>query len=190
MTIDRLRDSFLHLKKKAAPGIDEVTWEQYSLKLEENVRDLQTRLHRGAYRAGPTRRVYIPKADGRQRPLGIALLEDKLVQRAVAEVMNAICEQDFLGFSYGFRPGSGDLQLSRLHAYLCEDEEREVSADAADNAEADAFDTQGCENGLATSTSSPHPDSRSVARERGARLLCVPRRAHERARDAGVSNPG
>ena len=105
VTIDRLRESFLHLHRKAAPGADDVTWEQYNAKLEDNLQDLHARLHRGAYRASPARRVYIPKADGRQRPLGIASLEDKLVQRAVAEVMNAVCEQDFLGFSYGFRPG-------------------------------------------------------------------------------------
>jgi RNA-directed DNA polymerase len=81
-----------------------VTWEQDRENLEENLLDLHTRLHRGAYRARPSRRVYIPKADGRQRPLGIASLEDKLVQRAVVEVLNAIYEVDFLGFSYGFRP--------------------------------------------------------------------------------------
>jgi group II intron reverse transcriptase/maturase len=105
LTIDRLRASFLELKKEAAPGIDGVTWEQYQVALEENLRGLHQRLHTGAYRAKPTRRTYIPKADGRLRPLGVASLEDKLVQRAVVEVLNAIYEEDFLGFSYGFRPG-------------------------------------------------------------------------------------
>jgi len=110
VTIDRLREAFLQLHRKAAPGIDGVTWSQYAEGLEENLADLHARLHRGAYRAKPSRRVYIPKPDGRQRPLGIASLEDKLVQRAVAEVMSAIYETDFLGFSYGFRAGRGQHQ--------------------------------------------------------------------------------
>ncbi len=93
------------MKKNAASGIDGVTWQQYEAGLEENLRALHEALHRGAYRAKPSRRVFIPKADGRQRPLGIAALEDKIVQRAVVEVLNAIYETDFLGFSYGFRPG-------------------------------------------------------------------------------------
>jgi group II intron reverse transcriptase/maturase len=105
ITIERLEDAFLRIKKAASPGIDGVTWEQYGKDLGENLRDLHTRLHQGAYRAKPSRRAYIPKSDGRQRPLGIAALEDKIVQRAVAEVLNAIYEVDFLGFSYGFRPG-------------------------------------------------------------------------------------
>jgi RNA-directed DNA polymerase len=104
VTVERLRDAYLKLQKRAAPGIDGVTWEQYGENLEANLLDLHVRLQRGAYRARPSRRVYIPKADGRQRPLGIASLEDKLVQRAVVEVLNAIYEEDFLGFSYGFRP--------------------------------------------------------------------------------------
>jgi RNA-directed DNA polymerase len=102
--VDRLRTAFRALRKDAAPGVDGVTWQQYVEHLEENLRDLHRRLHQGAYRARPSRRAYIPKADGRQRPLGIAALEDKLVQRAVVEVLNAIYETDFLGFSYGFRP--------------------------------------------------------------------------------------
>ena len=101
---DRLHASFLSLKKDAAAGVDGVTWGQYSEQLESNLRDLHRRLHQGAYRAKPSRRVFIPKADGRQRPLGVASLEDKIVQRALVEVMNAIYEEDFLGFSYGFRP--------------------------------------------------------------------------------------
>jgi RNA-directed DNA polymerase len=105
LTIDRLRDAFFALRRKAAAGIDGVTWAQYDVDLEANLRDLHLRLHRGAYRAKPSRRVYIPKTDGRQRPLGIASLEDKIVQRAVVEILNAIYETDFLGFSYGFRPG-------------------------------------------------------------------------------------
>jgi group II intron reverse transcriptase/maturase len=105
VTVDRLREAFLQLQRKAAPGVDGVTWEQYAANLEDHLAGLHAQLQRGAYRAKPSRRTYIPKADGRQRPLGIASLEDKLVQRAVAEVMNAIYEEDFLGFSYGFRPG-------------------------------------------------------------------------------------
>jgi group II intron reverse transcriptase/maturase len=93
------------LRRKAAAGVDGVTWEQYGVALEDNLRGLHERLHRGAYRAKPARRAFIPKADGRQRPLGIASLEDKIVQRAVVEILNAIYEIDFLGFSYGFRPG-------------------------------------------------------------------------------------
>ena len=105
LTIDRLRTAFDSLERGAAAGVDGVTWHEYAKHLEENLRALHARLHRGAYRAKPSRRVFIPKADGRQRPLGIASLEDKIVQRAVAEVLNAIFEIDFLGFSYGFRPG-------------------------------------------------------------------------------------
>jgi RNA-directed DNA polymerase len=85
--------------------VDGVTWHEYGLELEDNLKDLHVRVHRGSYRARPSRRVYIPKADGRQRPLGIAALEDKILQRAVVEVLNTIYEADFLGFSYGFRPG-------------------------------------------------------------------------------------
>ena len=93
------------ISPKAAPGVDQVTWAAYGQDLRANLEDLLRRVHSGAYRASPSRRVYIPKPDGRQRPLGIATLEDKIVQRAVAEVLNAIYEEDFLGFSYGFRPG-------------------------------------------------------------------------------------
>ena len=103
--IDRLRHAYLCLKRDAAPGVDGETWQHYGEALEENLRDLGGRLKRGAYRAKPVRRVYIPKADGRQRPLGVTALEDKIVQRAAVEVMNAIYETDFKGFSYGFRPG-------------------------------------------------------------------------------------
>jgi len=102
---ERLKAAYHALKRKAAAGVDGVTWEQYGEHLDEHIADLHDRLHRGAYRAKPARRVHIPKADGRQRPLGIVTLEDKVVQRAVVEVLNAIYEQDFLGFSYGFRPG-------------------------------------------------------------------------------------
>lgn len=105
VTVDLLRDSYHSLKKRAAPGVDGVTWEEYGRDLEARVSDLHGRIHRGAYRAQPSRRVWIPKADGRQRPLGIAALEDKIVQHAVGTVLNQIWEEDFLGFSYGFRPG-------------------------------------------------------------------------------------
>ena len=102
-----LGDAFGELKQNAAPGVDGLTWEVYEADLERKLEDLHSRVHRGAYRAMPTRRVYIPKADGRQRPLAVAALEDKIVQRATATVLNAIYEEDFLGFSYGFRPGRG-----------------------------------------------------------------------------------
>ena len=105
VTTDLLRDSYYSLKRRAAPGVDGITWKQYGEGLEERIRDLHDRVHRGAYRAKPSRRTYIPKADGRQRPLGIAALEDKVVQQAVVTVLNEIYEEDFLGFSYGFRPG-------------------------------------------------------------------------------------
>ncbi|WP_255739540.1 reverse transcriptase domain-containing protein, partial [Frankia sp. CiP3] len=103
--LDRLRVAYRAVRPKAAPGVDGVTWSEYGQDLEENLRDLHARLHTGRYRAKPSRRVYIPKADGRLRPLGIVTLEDKIVQRAAVEVLGAIYEQDFLGFSYGFRPG-------------------------------------------------------------------------------------
>lgn len=105
VTVGLLRDSYTSLKRQAAPGVDGVTWQQYGQGLEERLQDLHDRIHRGAYRAQPSRRTYIPKADGRQRPLGIAALEDKIVQQAVVTVLNQIYEEDFLGFSYGFRPG-------------------------------------------------------------------------------------
>jgi RNA-directed DNA polymerase len=103
--VDRLRAAYRAIRPKAAPGVDGVTWADYGRDLEENLRDLHARVHRGGYRARPSRRVFIPKADGRLRPLGVAALEDKILQRAVAEALNAIYETDFLGFSYGFRPG-------------------------------------------------------------------------------------
>jgi RNA-directed DNA polymerase len=105
VTVDRLREAYRAISPNAAAGVDGVTWRDYGLDLEENLRDLHVRVHRGAYRARPTRRVFIPKPDGRLRPLGVASLEDKIVQRAVVEVLNAVYEEDFLGFSYGFRPG-------------------------------------------------------------------------------------
>jgi RNA-directed DNA polymerase len=107
VSLDRLRTAYFSSKKDAAAGVDGITWQHYGQQLEENLQRLHSEVHRGAYRAKPTRRVYIPKSDGRQRPLGIATLEDKIVQRALVEVMNAIYESDFLGFSYGFRPGRG-----------------------------------------------------------------------------------
>jgi retron-type reverse transcriptase len=103
--VDRLRTAYLALKRDAAAGVDGETWQSYGQTLEANLQDLSDRLKRGAYRAKPVRRAYIPKADGRQRPLGVPALEDKIVQRSVVEVLNAIYDTDFLGFSYGFRPG-------------------------------------------------------------------------------------
>src|ERR1019366_6416256 len=98
VTVDLLRDSFFALKRKAAPGVDGVTWQEYETGLEDRLVDLHSRLHRGAYRAQPSRRVYIPKPDGRRRPLGIAALEDKVVQQAVITILNQIYEEDFRGF--------------------------------------------------------------------------------------------
>ncbi len=105
VSVDQLRDSYHSLKKKAAPGVDGVTWQEYGEGLEARLSGLHGRIHSGAYRAQPSRRTWIPKGDGRQRPLGIAALEDKVVQHAVGRVLNQIWEEDFLGFSYGFRPG-------------------------------------------------------------------------------------
>jgi RNA-directed DNA polymerase len=105
VNIDLLRQAFGELKRNAAPGVDGLTCRDYEADLERNLEDLHARVHRGAYRVQPSRRVYIPKPDGRQRPLAIAALEDKIVQRAVVTVLNAIYEEEFLGFSYGFRPG-------------------------------------------------------------------------------------
>jgi group II intron reverse transcriptase/maturase len=103
--IEALREAYWGLRRDAASGIDGETWRSYGEQLEANLVDLSERLRRGAYRAKPVRRVFIPKADGRQRPLGVTSLEDKLVQRALTTVLNCIYETDFLGFSYGFRPG-------------------------------------------------------------------------------------
>jgi len=105
VSIERLSAAYWAISPQAAPGVDGVTWGIYGQALEENLQDLHRRVHSGAYRARPSRRAYIPKADGKQRALGIAALEDKIVQRAVVEVLNAIYEVDFLGYSYGFRPG-------------------------------------------------------------------------------------
>jgi RNA-directed DNA polymerase len=107
ISVELLGDAFYQLKEDAAPGVDRLTWNDYEVKLEDNLEDLHDRVQRGAYRALPSRRVYIPKPDGRQRPLAVAALEDKIVQRAVVTLLNAIYEEDFLGISYGFRPGRG-----------------------------------------------------------------------------------
>jgi group II intron reverse transcriptase/maturase len=103
--VDRLRQAYLSLKRRAAPGVDGETWQHYGKDLEANLWDLSSRLRRGAYRAKPVKRTYIPKADGRQRPIGVPVLEDKIVQRATVEVLNAIYETDFKALSYGSRPG-------------------------------------------------------------------------------------
>jgi RNA-directed DNA polymerase len=117
LTIDLLRESFYSLKRKAAPGVDGVTWQEYENGLEDRLTDLHGRVHRGAYRAMPSRRVYIEKADGRQRPLAVPALEDKLVQQAVVTILNQIYEEDFLGFSYGFRPGRSQHQALDALSY-------------------------------------------------------------------------
>jgi group II intron reverse transcriptase/maturase len=112
VNVDTLRTAFYALKRKAAPGVDGVTWQDYEAQLEPRLADLHGWVHRGAYRPQPSRRTYIPKADGRQRPLAVAALEDKIVQGACVMVLNAIYEEDFLGFSYGFRPGRGPHDAS------------------------------------------------------------------------------
>jgi RNA-directed DNA polymerase len=114
-----LRESFYARKRKAAPGVDGVTWQEYAIGLEDRLKDLHSRVHRGAYRAQPSRRVYLPKANGKQRPLGIAALEDKIVPQAVVTVLHAIYEEDFRGFSYGFRPGRGQhMALDALYVAI------------------------------------------------------------------------
>jgi group II intron reverse transcriptase/maturase len=122
VTVDLLRDAFLALKRRAAPGVDGVTWQDYEANLEGKLQDLHAQVHRGTYRAQPVRRRFIPKpGTDKQRPLGIAALEDKIVQRAVVVVLNAIYEEDFLGFSYGFRPGRGQHDaLDALSVAICE----------------------------------------------------------------------
>ena len=112
INVDTLQTAFYALRRRAAAGVDGVTWEDYEADLEPRLEDLHRRVHRGAYRPQPSRRTYIPKADGRQRPLAVAALEDKIVQGACATVLNAIYEEDFLGFSYGFRPGRGPHDAS------------------------------------------------------------------------------
>jgi len=107
ISTDLLREAFSELKRNAAPGVDGLTCGTFEADLERNLANLHERVQRGAYRALPSRRVYIPKPDGRQRPLAVAALEDKIVQRAMVAVLNEIYEEDFLGFSYGFRPGRG-----------------------------------------------------------------------------------
>src|SRR6478735_447334 len=125
ITVDLLRLSFFALKRDAAPGADGVTWQDYEADLERKLGELHVKIHRGAYRPQPSRRQYIPKADGRQRPLAVAALEDKIVQRATAAVLNQIYEEDFLGFSYGFRPGRSQHDaLDALHVGI---EQRKVS---------------------------------------------------------------
>ena len=117
ITVDLLKQSYNALKRDAAPGIDGVTWRTYGENLEEKLKDLHERVHRGSYRARPAKRSYIPKADGSKRPLSIWCLEDKIVQQAVVTVLEAIYEEDFVGFSYGFRPGRGQHDaLDALHA--------------------------------------------------------------------------
>jgi RNA-directed DNA polymerase len=105
ISVPMLRTAFYALKRDAAPGVDGLTWQDYEADLDRRIEDLHDRVHRRAYRAQPSRRRYIPKPDGSQRPLAVAALEDKIVQRSVVAVLNAIYEEEFLGFSYGFRPG-------------------------------------------------------------------------------------
>jgi group II intron reverse transcriptase/maturase len=121
VSVDLLRDAFLALKRRAAPGVDGVTWQDYEADLEGHLQGLHARVHRGRYRPLPVRRRFIPKPDGKRRPLGIAALEDKIVQRALVMVLNAIYEEDFLGFSYGFRPGRSQHDaLDALSVAICD----------------------------------------------------------------------
>ena len=117
ISVDLLREAFLALKRDAAPGADGLTWKTYAETLEGNLADLHARVQRGAYRAQPSRRTWIPKADGRQRPLAVAALEDKIVQKATVAVLNCVYEEEFLGFSYGFRPGRGQHDALDALAY-------------------------------------------------------------------------
>ena len=110
LSVELLLDSFYALQRRASPGVDGVSWQEYESGLEDRLIDLHSRIHRGTYRAKPSRRVYIPKSDGRQRPIGVAALEDKIVQQAVVTILNQIYEVDFKGFSYGFRPGRSPHQ--------------------------------------------------------------------------------
>ncbi len=113
--VDRLREAYRALKHDASAGVDGQTWQAYGRELESNLKDLSERLAQGRYRAKPVKRVYIPKADGRRRPIGVPVLEDKIVQRATVQVLNAVYETDFLGFSYGFRPArSAHMALDAL----------------------------------------------------------------------------
>jgi group II intron reverse transcriptase/maturase len=125
ITPQRLQESFYALKREAAPGVDGVTWKEYQQELESRLCALHAAIHRGSYRAQPVRRTYIPKADGTQQPLGIAALEDKIVQHAVVTVLNAVYESDFVGFSYGFRPGRS--QHDALDAVAVGIEKRKVN---------------------------------------------------------------
>ena len=137
ISLDTLRTAFYALKRKAAPGVDGVTWQDYEVDLEPRLADLHARVHRGAYRPQPSRRTYIPKADGKLRPLAIAALEDKIVQGATVMVLNAIYEGDFCGFSYGFRPGRGPhdaldalstaIKIRKVGWILCVKKERRRS---------------------------------------------------------------
>jgi RNA-directed DNA polymerase len=122
---EMLRTAYFGLKKEASPGVDGETWQHYGEDLEQNLQDLSHKLKRGAYRAKPVRRAYIDKTDGRKRPLGVPVLEDKIVQRATVEVLNAIYETDFLGFSYGFR--SGRSQHNALDALYIGLERKKVN---------------------------------------------------------------
>jgi hypothetical protein len=105
VTVDLLREAYRKLNPRAAPGVDEVTWKEYGQGLEERLVDLHERVHSGRYRAKPSKRIYLPKPDGKQRPIGIAAMEDKIVQQAVGWVLEQVYEEDFIGFSYGFRRG-------------------------------------------------------------------------------------
>ena len=127
--VDLLRSSYCHLKRGAAAGVDEVTWQEYGDGLEERLVDLHGRIHGGAYHAKPSRRVWIDQDDGRKRPLGIAALEDKVVQSAVVQVLNQIWEEDILDFSYGLRPGRSQqgspLVSGGIRCALCRDRQQE-----------------------------------------------------------------
>src|SRR2546428_3348328 len=143
LTVDLLRESLYSLKRKAAPGVDGVTWQEYEDGLEDRLIDLHGRVHRGAYRAMPSRRVYIEKEDGRQRPLAVPAIEDKLVQHAVVTILNQIYEEDFLGFSYGFRPGRSHHQALDALSYALLKKKLNYVLDADIRRFSDNFDKTG-----------------------------------------------
>jgi Reverse transcriptase (RNA-dependent DNA polymerase) len=191
--VPRLGAAHRAINPRAASGVDEVTWEAYGQNLEGNLRDLHRRVHRGGYRARPARRAYIPKHDGRKRPLGIAALEDKILQRAVVEVLNGIYEADFMGFSYGFRPGrSAHDALDALAAGIYDKKVNWV-LDADFRKAPDNRHGEGDERALHRRTSDPRwprpcvgdPRGRSEALDRGARRPAIEPR-NKRVRGADV----
>ncbi|MDO2422701.1 reverse transcriptase domain-containing protein [Klebsiella pneumoniae] len=130
LTVEALEAAFLSLSRKAAAGVDGIRWMDYAGNMKNNITDLHRRLHQGSYRAQPGRRHYIPKADGKQRPLGIASLEDKIVQYALVKILNAVYENDFMGFSYGFRPRAKPARCTGRTGHRAGTHQRKLGTDA------------------------------------------------------------